>query len=120
MVITQIVQNIEAIINNSAEGRDILIYSGHDSNIMILSEILDVQLQVPNPPNYADMILIDLVDNGVRCKCRVFTWIILEIFLNGMFWMFLAVVKPAISRLLRGLWPSIWYQIGLRYVPCKR
>lgn len=64
-VITQVVQNMEAVINKSTEGKKFLIYSGHDLNLNVLAMILGVQSQIPQPtPNLADTILIDLVDNG--------------------------------------------------------
>lgn len=61
-VITQIIENMEAY--PSVEARNILIYSAHDMTVESLIRVLGVRSQTPELVNYADTVLIELVDNG--------------------------------------------------------
>lgn len=63
-VITEVVQNMEAIIDNADQGKQFLIYSGHDVNLHSLAHVLGVSSQILAIPNYADTMLLELVDNG--------------------------------------------------------
>lgn len=63
-LITQIVDNMEAVAQKSKAGRDFMIFSAHDMTVFSLANILGVKSQIPKLPNYADTILVDLVDNG--------------------------------------------------------
>lgn len=63
-VITQIVDNMDAVAQNSNAARDFMIFSAHDMTVFSLANILGVKSQIPALPNYADTILVDLVNNG--------------------------------------------------------
>lgn len=62
-VIREIVENMEAIISGSEDAKEFMIYSAHDGNVIIISQILDVVSQVPIP-QYGATIVMDLVDTG--------------------------------------------------------
>lgn len=63
-LITQIVDNMDAVAQNSKDKRDFMIFSAHDMTVFSLAKVLGVTSQIPKLPNYADTILIDLVENG--------------------------------------------------------
>lgn len=63
-VITQIIENMEAYASGAKEARNILIFSAHDMTVESLIRVLGVRDQTPELVNYADTVLIELVDEG--------------------------------------------------------
>lgn len=63
-MVTEIVTNMLAIANDEASGKNILIYSGHDTTVLSLAYALRVQSQIPALPSYGDTFMVDLLDNG--------------------------------------------------------
>lgn len=63
-VLTQIVENMDAFVAGSSEARNFMIYSGHDMTVESLLRVLGVRSQTPELVNYADTVLVELVDNG--------------------------------------------------------
>lgn len=63
-VLSQMIENMELVIQGSSEARNFMIYSAHDMTVESLLRVLGVRDQTPELVNYADTVLIDLVDNG--------------------------------------------------------
>lgn len=63
-LITQIVENLEAVQRGDSSGAPIMIYSAHDMTIFSLAFALGVQDQIPAIVNYADTMMVDLMRNG--------------------------------------------------------
>lgn len=63
-LITEIINNMEAVANGREEARPIMIYSAHDMTVFSLAFVLGVQSQIPELVNYADTMLVDLLQNG--------------------------------------------------------
>lgn len=63
-LLTEIVNNMVAVQEGSAEGRNILIYSAHDITLLSLAYALGVEAQIPKQPFYSDTFMVDLLENG--------------------------------------------------------
>lgn len=63
-LITEIVNNMVAVQNQTPSARNFLIYSAHDLTLLSLAYVLGVQDQIPEIPYYGDTFLVDLLDNG--------------------------------------------------------
>lgn len=63
-LLTEIINNMEAVASNKESGKNILIYSGHDITLLSVAYALGVESQIPDQPNYGDTFMVDLLDSG--------------------------------------------------------
>lgn len=64
-LITEILDNMDAIARGDANGRPIMIYSAHDTTVLSLAYVLGVEKQIPGLPNYSDTFMVDLSAEGM-------------------------------------------------------
>lgn len=62
-LITEIVNNFDAVAEGRVTGKSFLIYSSHDLTIITLARVIGVYDQLPALASYADTIMLELVDN---------------------------------------------------------
>lgn len=63
-MVTEMVNNMVQVAKNEDSGKNFIIWSGHDTSIASLAYALRVGDQLPSEINYADSIMVDLVQKG--------------------------------------------------------